>query len=91
MGQVFEAATRGKRYRLVVERTGEDFAMCSFTRGNLDGSATGYTEEAMRLRVAQEIANAAVIDKINYIVVLDELGVVEYLGKHGFKGKGVRK
>lgn len=79
-GVVFEAATRGGKYRIEVARRGDEYAMTTFTSGQSAGRATGYTQGEMLKRVTGEIYNAKKYDGINYRISHDELGVGTVLG-----------
>jgi len=71
---VFDAKTRGGKYRIVVKRVGRnDYRVESFTGGRSSGAGSGFDKASMIKWVNNELRGAKAIDGINYKVVSDTL------------------
>lgn len=66
---VFEAATRGGKYRLVVYQEGDRYTMRSYTGGSEAGAAVGYTRDQMAKRLHDTLYSARWYDNIDYRIV----------------------
>ena len=76
---MFEASTRGNRYRVEVTCQDGKYDLTSYTRGQSTGRAANYSKGEMLKRATRELYYAKKFDGINYKIGLDLLGVATIL------------
>lgn len=76
---VFNASTKGGKYSIEVRESDGYYSLYEYTNGRISGMGSYNNGELIRYRLMDTIVNSKKIDKINYLVQEDELGVLYYL------------